>query len=127
MENSFKCQKCSHVVKTQGNIGTKNRNHCPECLYSLHVDDKIPGDRESKCFGLMKPIDIVFKKDRVDKYGNEKKGEMMILHECSKCKKQTKNRLAGDDNDEKILGICKNKKDLEEIKKQLYGITKNEF
>jgi hypothetical protein len=121
MQKSFKCENCSFLVKTTGNIGTRNRNHCPKCLYSKHVDEKTPGDRKESCLGKMKPIDIAFKKEKKDKYGNKKQGELMIVHECQKCKKVSKNRIAGDDCNEKIIEICKKKTDLKEIKEQLYG------
>ncbi len=126
MKKSFKCQNCGFLVEVDGYIGTKNRNHCPVCLYSKHVDEKKPGDRKSSCGGLMEPIDITFKKEKLDKYGNKKQGELMIVHRCKRCKKQINNRIAADDNEEKIIEICKNKEDLKEVKTQLYGISKNE-
>lgn len=50
------------------------RNHCPYCLFSLHVDHK-PGDRNNQCKGLMRPIGIRH---------SSKKG-IQIVHECTKC------------------------------------------
>lgn len=91
-------------------IGTKNRNHCPFCLYSLHVDDKIAGDRKSKCRGEMQPIGLTFKKEGTDKYGKERQGEIMLVHECNKCGKININRLAGDDEPKKIMKIFQNSK-----------------
>ena len=69
---SFVCAFCNqHVIAlTNGSF----RNHCPFCLYSLHVDDCM-GDRQSDCFGLMKPTEIVC---------HSKKG-YQIKHECLKC------------------------------------------
>lgn len=127
MNNYFKCEKCSFLVKTNEYIGTKNRNHCPNCLYSKHVDEKKPGDRNSQCQGIMEPIDITFKKGKVDKYGKNKQGELMIVHRCKICKKEDKNRIAGDDNSEKILKLCKNPKHIDVVKTQLYGKTKTEL
>lgn len=127
MKNTFECQNCKFSVKTDGNIGTRNRNHCPKCLYSKHVDERKPGDRGSGCKGLMKPKGIVFKKDKVDKYGKEIEGEAMILHECVKCKKEDKNRIAGDDNEELLLKLCNSNENLERLKKQLFGYSKNEL
>jgi len=71
------------------------RNHCSECLTSLHVDDKTPGDRASKCAGLMIPkfVDL-----------NRKKG-YIIIHECSKCGKISRNKVADDDNMDRLIGI----------------------
>ena len=73
--------------------GTKNRNHCPFCLYSLHVDEEI-GDRKSDCGGLMHAKAKMYKPD----------GEEGLVHECEECGKERKNRVAGDD-DPKIIDI----------------------
>lgn len=127
MSQYFTCQKCNNRVDISGHIGTRNRNHCPKCLYSKHVDKKKPGDRESECRGMMEPIDITFKKNKKNKYGIEKRGEIMIVHKCKKCSKKTNNRLAGDDNNNKVIDICKDKENIKEIKTQLYGNTKTGF
>lgn len=103
----FKCLKCGFSVEENNLMGSKNRNHCPFCLYSLHVDLSIPGDRKSNCFGLMKPTAIAFKKD----------GEIMLVHECLKCGSLSKNRIAGDDDPKEILKI----EDSEEIRTALFG------
>jgi hypothetical protein len=63
-------------------------NHCRNCLYSLHVDEVVPGDRLSTCLGLMEPIDIE---------QNQNKG-FKILHRCQKCKKMMWNMVAYDDD-----------------------------
>ncbi len=63
----FVCKNCGKKVKFEA-IGTKNRNHCPFCLYSLHVDRKFAGDRASSCQGLMKPIGLTFKKEKPNKF-----------------------------------------------------------
>lgn len=82
--SGFTCQKCgTHNAPT-----TKSeRNHCTQCLCSLHVDFETPGDRKSNCFGLMEPVNLDYR-------GN--KG-FMILHRCVKCKKDMWNRAAEDD------------------------------
>lgn len=46
---TFKCKVCNRLVVPQG-AGTDHRNHCPNCLTSLHVDIE-PGDRVSDCGG----------------------------------------------------------------------------
>lgn len=61
------------------------RNHCPHCLYSLHVDN-LPGDRDNGCQGLMKPVGIRY---------NSKKG-YQIIHQCEKCGVEKVNRIAID-------------------------------
>ena len=82
----FICQNCEKKVSNLA-WGTKNRNHCPFCLHSLHVDN-IVGDRLSKCGGLMKPIGKTLKKD----------GEELLVHQCIKWGEIRKNRVAGDDS-----------------------------
>lgn len=89
----YKCGRCEKAFSDEA-IGTKNRNHCPFCLWSKHVDEEI-GDRASKCGGLMRPICFAEKKD----------GEIMVIHECLSCGKISKNRIAGDDSEEKIIEI----------------------
>lgn len=106
----FKCSNCKKEITNNNFIGTANRNHCPFCLWSLHVDLEIPGDRKSNCQGLMKPAELTFKKD----------GEIMIVHKCLKCGSVSKNRIAGDDNSEEILKI----EDSAEIRTALFGKPK---
>jgi hypothetical protein len=86
----FECKKCGKKVSLKA-PGTKNRNHCPFCLYSLHVDINV-GDRKSDCGGLMKPIGKFFRPNN----------EEVIIHECEKCGSTSNNRVAGDDSYEKI-------------------------
>ena len=37
--------------------GTQHRNHCPNCLTSLHLDNE-PGDRAADCGGQMEPVAV---------------------------------------------------------------------
>ena len=124
-ENSFKCINCGKVVTTSGNIGTKNRNHCPFCLWSKHVDEIKTGDRLSKCEGGMHPVGVTFKKEGSDKWGKGKIGELMLIHVCEKCGKLNINRIASDDDPKEIMKIIEKKSISEEIKKeveqQLFG------
>lgn len=53
--DSFICKNCGRLVVPTG-AGSDHRNHCPNCLHSLHVDIA-PGDRASDCGGFMEPID----------------------------------------------------------------------
>ena len=53
----FTCKVCGWPVVPAG-AGSSHRNHCPNCLYSLHLD-KEPGDRASDCHGRMEPIGVV--------------------------------------------------------------------
>lgn len=130
----FKCINCKKEITEKGNIGTKNRNHCPHCLYSQHLDENIPGDRKSNCMGVMIPIALTFKKEKIDKYGKSKKGEIMIVHQCEKCKAISVNRIAGDDDPDVIMHVFEKslnntinnyqvltEEHREELQKQLFG------
>lgn len=88
----FKCLKCG----AENNPAVKSeRNHCAFCLYSLHVDEGMPGDRMSFCGKLMEPTAL-------DKRGN--KG-FMILHKCVGCGKEMWNRMADDDDLNRVSGL----------------------
>lgn len=133
--NMFICQNCKKRVNTDIIIGTKNRNHCPYCLYSVHLDEKIPGDRMSNCKGLMEPIGLKQKRMKTDKYGKSVGGELMLVHRCNKCGVISTNRIAGDDSETKLIEVfekclanenLKNDNflkecDREEVKRQLFG------
>lgn len=56
------------------------------------MDQDVPGDRKSKCRGLIAPLALEYK---------GAKG-FMILHRCEKCGKKMLNKTADDDNIEKI-------------------------
>ncbi len=88
-EENFVCRVCKKEVK-----GTGYTNHCPNCLWSRHVDEEIPGDRASACKGLMKPVSV-----------EVKSGEYILIHKCQKCRKKTKNKAAKEDKLEEILKI----------------------
>ena len=42
-DESFTCRNCGHPVVPAG-AGSDHRNHCPNCLCSVHLDIE-PGDR----------------------------------------------------------------------------------
>ncbi len=89
----FICAHCGKDVSAKA-WGTKNRNHCPFCLYSKHVDNEV-GDRKATCCGLMKPIGKMYKAD----------GEEVLMHKCTKCGLERKNRIAGDDSGELVANM----------------------
>ncbi|MGM9625635.1 MAG: RNHCP domain-containing protein [Eubacteriales bacterium] len=99
----YKTHKCSEVFMCKncgrecvpGGAGSNHRNHCPNCLCSLHVDDK-PGDRASDCGGLMEPIGVWVRYS----------GEWAIIHRCKRCGKLDSNRVAADDNPTKLMSIA---------------------
>ena len=79
-DNGFICQNCKKEVLP---LGYTSRNHCPYCLYSLHVD-VMPGDRANACMGLMRPV----------KAEPDPKKGYVIIHECTKCGTRGRNRAA---------------------------------
>ncbi len=91
IDESFTCYNCGKEVKP---LGYTARDHCPNCLHSLHLDVN-PGDRASDCKGHLIPIGIE---------KNKKRG-YKILYKCDKCGIETKNVMATDDNMEKIISI----------------------
>lgn len=105
----FICSKCHKEIPVNKQMGTHNRNHCPFCLWSKHVDLKVAGDRESSCHNLMKPIGLTFKHE-----GDDKQGELMLIHQCLDCSKVSINRLAADDDEKNILEVFENSLNLEQ-------------
>ncbi len=84
---TFRCRHCRRMVGPTIS-GGRHRNHCPTCLYSLHVDGKTPGDRRSECRSLMEPIGLYTRLS----------GEQVIVHRCLGCGFIRFNRVAADDN-----------------------------
>jgi hypothetical protein len=121
IENSFRCQHCGAYVYTLPMFaGVNNRNHCPFCLWSQHVDYIKPGDRMSACKAVMQPIGLTVKAGR-DKYSTEIKGELMLIHRCSDCSKLSINRIAADDQAEVLVGVYRDSLIMSEItKNQLF-------
>src|SRR5687767_6131831 len=101
----FKCVHCHGFVSSAHQLsGVHNRNHCPYCLWSCHLDLYIAGDRLSACKGKMKPIGLTMKMGR-NKYGLESRGELMVIHECVECKSISINRIAADDDAETVMTV----------------------
>lgn len=95
----FKCSHCKRWVVINSYMGTVNRNHCNICLWSKHVDEN-KGDRKAECLGGMRPVGLTFKHE-----GIGRQGEIMLVHECAQCARVSINRIAGDDDNEKIVSI----------------------
>ncbi|MEU5048884.1 RNHCP domain-containing protein [Streptomyces sp. NPDC021096] len=83
----FRCAGCRLDVPLTA-PGTAHRNHCPNCLTSLHVDRRVPGDRAASCRGRMEALSLSVRPD----------GEWLIIHQCLPCGELSANRIAGDDN-----------------------------
>lgn len=90
----FTCKECGWQVVPEG-AGSDHRNHCPNCLYSVHLDNE-PGDRASDCHGRMEPIAVWVRKN----------GEWAIIHRCAVCGKLSSNRSAADDNPMKLMALA---------------------
>ena len=58
--DTFTCKVCGRVCTPQ-NAGSDHRNHCPNCLSSLHEDEE-PSDRASDCGGIMEPVAVWVRK-----------------------------------------------------------------
>lgn len=92
--DSFNCKVCGRPVVDTG-AGSEHRNHCPNCLSSLHLDIE-PGDREAHCGGIMESIGVWVRKN----------GEWAIIHRCRRCGCLSSNRVAADDNPMKLMSIA---------------------
>ncbi len=90
---NFKCAHCGSNV-----IGNGYTDHCPKCLYSIHVD-KNPGDRQSDCKGLMVPV----------KADIDRKGTFTISYLCIGCGMKKKFKAAPQDSAEKLAELSGSK------------------
>ena len=87
----FECDVCQTHVKGNGYT-----NHCPNCLWSRHVDNT-PGDRAATCGGMMRPI------------AAEKSGDgFIITHRCEKCGKTIRQHTTDADNMDEIIRLSVN-------------------
>jgi len=87
-KENFICASCGAKI-----IGTGYTDHCPNCLYSKHVD-VFPGDRQAKCGGLMQPISATIKGQ-----------SYVIFYQCQKCGYQSSVKAGKDDNLETIIAL----------------------
>ena len=87
----FNCTHCGAVV-----YGNGYTNHCPNCLWSRHVDNN-PGDRAATCGGMMCPVAIEMNS-----------GKFVIIHKCEICGKEKRQHCAENDNMDAIINISKN-------------------
>jgi len=87
----FVCENCCERV-----VGSGYTNHCPKCLYSRHVDEKIPGDRRSSCGGLMEPVAL-----------DQRHGEYVITHRCLRCGKIARNTVDTEDDHAALVALAR--------------------
>lgn len=90
IDENFICDNCGFEVNK---LNYTARDHCPNCLYSKHIDN-LPGDRSNDCHGLLEPIEIEKFKDTYK-----------IIYKCLKCGKIHKNIIAKDDNINLIIEL----------------------
>lgn len=103
----FVCLYCHNFVSAETAIsGVHNRNHCPYCLSSRHLDLFEAGDRLSACKARMKPVALTLKHS-IRKYARPSDGELMLVHVCEECGKVSINRIAADDVNEQVLGVLR--------------------
>ncbi len=84
----FVCGKCGFFVN-----GTGYTDHCPKCLWSMHVDVN-PGDRASECHGMMKPIRTIGGRTNAT-----------IEYRCLKCNIVKRVKASAQDYDAGALGL----------------------
>ncbi|PIS38761.1 MAG: hypothetical protein COT34_02090 [Candidatus Nealsonbacteria bacterium CG08_land_8_20_14_0_20_43_11] len=84
----FTCEHCGDKVK-----GTGYTDHCSQCLWSKHTDI-MPGDRQNKCQGIMKPV-AVLARDR----------SYVIYYQCQRCGAEHRVKAAANDNSDEILKL----------------------
>jgi hypothetical protein len=99
----FRCLHCESDVCAELS-GVRNRNHCPYCLSSRHLDQFEPGDRLSACKARMAAVGLTFKRV-VKKYAGHGPGELMLVHVCEGCDKVSINRIAADDDAARLLPL----------------------
>ena len=93
-DEAFKCKQCRRFIGALPSGGS-HRNHCPFCLYSLHVDDRKTGDRQSICRSRMEPIGSFQRRN----------GEHVLVHRCLGCGFERFNRIAADDDFEFVQSL----------------------
>jgi len=92
-DSGFTCVNCKKEVES---LKYTSRNHCPHCLFSLHVDI-MPGDRNNPCKGILEPV-------LSEPSADLKKG-YIITFKCKKCGKKVRNKAAVDDNTRLLIKL----------------------
>ena len=86
---NFTCEHCGARV-----IGNGYTNHCPNCLWSKHVDVH-PGDRAAACGGMMEPIRL-----------EGSSPAYRIIHRCQRCGLERINNAEKSDSQDALLGLA---------------------
>ena len=85
---------CAHCGRDVPPLRYTSRNHCPFCLWSMHLDVN-PGDRASDCGAPLEPVTAE---------PDPKKG-FVITHRCTGCGALRRNKAAADDNKNLIIKL----------------------
>lgn len=80
-DEAFDCAHCGAAVTPHGRTA---RDHCPLCLFSLHVD-VVPGDRAADCGGLLEPVGLELAN-----------GQTIVSYRCQRCGARKRNRAVLD-------------------------------
>jgi hypothetical protein len=91
----FTCVRCATLVHGNGYT-----NHCPACLWSLHVD-VVPGDRAEPCRGAMRPVEVETRRDGY-----------VIRHECVACGASRATRANPADSVDAMVAVAQERADL---------------
>jgi hypothetical protein len=103
LNRDFTCLHCRNFVSTHPILsGVNNRNHCPYCLYSRHLDLLEPGDRLAACKAGMRPVGLALKRSN-KKYAGL--GELLLIHLCEECGRVSLNRMAADDDPDLVFEV----------------------
>ncbi len=101
----FYCLGCHKAVLAHSAVsGVQHRNHCPYCLASRHLDLFVAGDRLATCRAIMPAVGVTVKQTR-KKYPAHAQGELMLIHLCAGCGHISINRLAADDDPQRVLAL----------------------
>ena len=90
VKEDFVCEHCGAHV-----LGDGYTNHCPQCLWSKHVDVS-PGDRAAECGGLMKPVGI-----------EGSTPEYVLTQKCTTCEHVRRNKVQRQDSTEAVLALVR--------------------
>jgi hypothetical protein len=86
----FLCEHCGMFVKGDGYT-----NHCPQCLWSKHVDVN-PGDRKAACLGLMEPVHL-----------EGASPSYTLVHRCITCGHEKRNVVSNNDDVDAVIALAK--------------------
>ena len=90
-DSGFTCIHCGRKVEP---LGYTSRNHCPYCLWSVHIDIN-PGDRACERGGGLRPIGA----------DTDPKRGFIVIHKCERCGAVKRNKAAEDDDRDLLISL----------------------